>query len=55
MHFAVYWDMYWLLGDEGLRILLAADSTAFGQDPGLRAMVFTQVYGLLGDRTRSRD
>jgi serine/threonine-protein kinase len=54
VHFAVYWDMYWLLGDEGLRILLAADSTAFGQNPGLRAMVFTQVYGFLGDRTRSR-
>ncbi|MFL5522426.1 MAG: hypothetical protein ACJ8B6_15915, partial [Gemmatimonadales bacterium] len=54
VHFALFWDMYWLLGDESLRTLLAADSTAFGQDPGLRAMVFTQVYGLLGDGTRSR-
>jgi serine/threonine-protein kinase len=48
-----YQDLYWALDDEAQRQVLDLPVSAFYDDPGIRAIVRTQLYFLRGDRARA--
>ncbi|HLB10456.1 MAG TPA: protein kinase [Gemmatimonadaceae bacterium] len=52
-HFAMYWDLYWLLDDAQQQLLLRLSPAAFA-DEGNRSIVLAQTYQLRGDSLKMR-
>lgn len=52
--FATYWDMYWVLEEPQVELLLRLDPSAFDGDRAVWAAVMTQVWAYRGDRAKSR-
>lgn len=52
--FATYWDMYWVLEEPQLELLLRLDASAFDGDRAVWAAVMAQAWDHRGDRAKSR-
>jgi serine/threonine protein kinase/Flp pilus assembly protein TadD len=52
-HFAIYWDLYWVLDDAQQQLLSRLSPAAFA-DGGNRSIVLAQTYQLRGDSLRMR-
>ena len=53
-HFALYWDLYWLLDDQQQQVLARLPLSAYDGDRGSRALLLAQLYHFRGDTARSR-
>jgi hypothetical protein len=53
-HFALYYDLYWLLDCAGLRRVLSFGDERFGGDRGLRTLTQAQVHAFLGHDALAR-
>jgi tetratricopeptide (TPR) repeat protein len=53
-YFANYWDLYWVLDDQGQQLLLRLDPAPFGDDRGAWGIVLAQTHYLRGDLARAR-
>ena len=51
--FGTYWDMYWVLDEQGQQLLIEAGPAAYA-DRETWATVLMQLYGIRGDRARAR-
>jgi len=52
--FSVTWDLFWVLDESQQNIVLRLGTTSFEDDPSARALAFTGIYHLRGDRARTR-
>ncbi len=52
--FATYWDMYWVLEEPQLELLLRLGPSAFDSDRAVWAAVMAQAWAYRGDRAKSR-